>query len=219
MIENLIKINLNQTVSKTELKEKKTDNLKWGLFSLIVCGFLSLVIFQTIIIIKSNNVANDLGYFEKHLNKKIGTDKSLNETSYEDIEKLKNFEESKRVFWGPKLISLIELLPEDVAISKLQFTKGKNFKMEFFARYDNIEMDDEKTLFLKGSRILESLKNSDFMDGFESLSAVKNTIEKKKDVELVKFTIQGTVKEVLTKNRKKRVTFHAFFGMRKNAKK
>ena len=204
MIENLIKINLNQTVSKTELKEKKTDNLKWGLFGLIVCGFLSLVIFQTIIIIKSNNVADDLGHFEKHLNKKIGTDRSLNETSYEDIEKLKNFEESKRVFWGPKLVSLIELLPEDVAISKLQFTKGKNFKMEFFARYDNIEMDDEKTLFLKGSRILESLKNSDFMDGFESLSAVKNTIEKKKDVELVKFTIQGTVKEVLTKNRKKR---------------
>lgn len=204
MIENLIKINLNQTVSKTELKEKKTDNLKWGLFGLIVCGFLSLVIFQTIIIIKSNNVADDLGHFEKHLNKKIGTDRSLNETSYEDIEKLKNFEESKRVFWGPKLVSLIELLPEDVAISKLQFTKGKTFKMEFFARYDNIEMDDEKTLFLKGSRILESLKNSDFMDGFESLSAVKNTIEKKKDVELVKFTIQGTVKEVLTKNRKKR---------------
>jgi len=204
VIENLIKINLNQTVSKTELKEKKTDNLKWGLFGLIVCGFLSLVIFQTIIIIKSNNVADDLGYFEKHLNKKIGTDKSLNETSYEDIEKLKTFEESKRVFWGPKLISLIELLPEDVAISKLQFTKGKNFKMEFFARYDNIEMDDEKTLFLKGSQILESLKNSDFMDGFESLSGEKGTIETKKVVELVKYTIQGTVKEVLTRKKRKK---------------
>tara|TARA_Y100001970_G_scaffold234302_1_gene292551 strand:+ start:421 stop:1047 length:627 start_codon:yes stop_codon:yes gene_type:complete len=203
-VANLIKINLNQTVSKTELKEKKADTLKWVLFAFIAAGFLSLMIFQAIVIIKSNNISDELAEFKSHLSQKIGNDKGLSGTSHEDIKKLKEFEESKRVFWGPKLVSLIELLPDDVAISKIQFTKGKNFKMEFFARYDNIEIDDEKTLFLKGSQILESLKNSDFMDGFESLSAVKNTLEKKKDVELVKFTIEGTVREVLTKSRKKR---------------
>ena len=122
---NLIKINLNQTVSKTELKEKKADNLKWVLFSFIVIGFLSLIIFQTIVIIKSNNISDDLTEFKQHLNLKIGGDKGLSGTSHEDIKKLKEFEESKRVFWGPKLVSLIELLPEDVAISKIQFTKGK----------------------------------------------------------------------------------------------
>ena len=201
---NLIKINLNQTVSKTELKEKKADTLKWALFCFITVGFLSLIIFQTIVIIKSNNISDELVDFKSHLSQKIGDDKGLSGTSHEDIKKLKEFEESKRVFWGPKLVSLIELLPDDVAISKIQFTKGKNFKMEFFARYDNIEIDDEKTLFLKGSQILESLKNSDFMDGFESLSAVKNTLERKKHVELVKFTIEGTVREVIKKSRKKR---------------
>ncbi len=204
MIKNLIAINLNQTVSKTELKEQKVDNLRWAIFCLIVLSFFSLVIFQTIIIIKSNNLSNNAMLFKNHLREMIDDTKTSVKTSYEDIESLKNFEEQKRIFWGPKLVSLISFLPDDVTITKMEYTKGKAFKMEIFARYDNIEIDDEKTLFLKGTEILKSLKNSDFMDGFLSLSAKKSTLEKKKDVELVKFTIEGTTKEILTKRRKKR---------------
>ena len=55
---SMIKINLNQTVSKTELKEKKADRLKWAIFGFITLGFLALITFQTIVIIQSNNVAN-----------------------------------------------------------------------------------------------------------------------------------------------------------------
>tara|TARA_B100000900_G_scaffold74724_1_gene59612 strand:- start:1162 stop:1785 length:624 start_codon:yes stop_codon:yes gene_type:complete len=204
MINNLISIDLNQTVSKTELKEQKADNFRWAIFSFIILSFSALIIFQTVIILKSNNLSNNAMLFKNHLREMIDDTKTSVKTSYEDIETLKNFEEQKRIFWGPKLVSLIKFLPEDVTITKMEYTKGKAFKMEIFARYDNIEIDDEKTLFLKGTEILESLKNSDFMDGFLSLSAKKSTLEKKKDVELVKFTIEGTSKEILTKKRKRR---------------
>lgn len=204
MIDKLISIDLNQTVSKSELKERKTDNLRWTFFALIILSFIVLIAFQTVIIVKSNNLKNNAISFKNHLKEMIDDTKTSVKTSYEDIETLKKFEEEKRIFWGPKLVSLINFLPEDVTITKMEYTKGKAFKMEIFARYDNIEIDDKKTLFLKGTEILQSLKDSDFMDGFISLSAKKSTLEKKKDVELVKFTIEGTTKEILTKKRKKR---------------
>ena len=204
MIDKLISIDLNQTVSKSELKERKTDNLRWTFFALIILSFIALIAFQTVIIVKSNNLKNNAVSFKNHLKEMIDDTKTSVKTSYEDIETLKKFEEEKRIFWGPKLVALINFLPEDVTITKMEYTKGKAFKMEIFARYDNIEIDDKKTLFLKGTEILQSLKDSDFMDGFISLSAKKSTLEKKKDVELVKFTIEGTTKEILTKKRKKR---------------
>ena len=202
---NLIKINLNQTVSKTELKEKKADNLKWVLFSITSLGFLALIIFQTIVIIQTNNVSSDLEDFQTHLKEKIGKNTDTSQTSYEDIEKLKGFEESKRIFWGPKLIALIELLPDDVAITKMQLDKGEKFKLEYHARYENIDETDEKSLFLKGQKILQSLKESNFNDGFgNSLKTEDAVIQRKKNAELVQYTIEGELKEVLTRNKRKR---------------
>ena len=203
---SLIKIDLNQTVSKTELKEKKADKLRWVLFYTITLTFVSLIVFKTVTIIKSNNVAKDLKDFKIHLDEKIGTDE-VDETSHKDIENLKEFEESKRIFWGPKLIALIELLPEDVAITKMQLTKGKNFKMEFYARFDEIENENDKTIYNKGKGILEALKNSDFNIGFEGkgkknkknkLALTENEIQVKKEDKLVRYIIKGTIKEILT---------------------
>ena len=204
---SLIKIDLNQTVSKTELKEKKADKVRWALFYTITLTFVSLIVFKTVTIIKSNNVAKDLKDFKIHLDEKIGTDE-VDETSHKDIENLKEFEESKRIFWGPKLIALIELLPEDVAITKMQLTKGKNFKMEFYARFDEIENENDKTIYNKGKGILEALKNSDFNIGFEGkgkknkknkLALTENEIQVKKEDKLVRYIIKGTIKEILTK--------------------
>ena len=202
---SMIKINLNQTVSKTELKEKKADRLKWAIFGFITLGFLALITFQTIVIIQSNNVANDLEFFNTHLKGKIGTNTGAERTSYEDIEKLKGFEESKRVFWGPKLIALIELLPDDVAITKMQLDKGKTFKLEYHARYENPEDNKqiEQDLYIKNLKILNSLKGSDFNEGFgKTLSSTDGERVNKKGTELVQYTISGTLRQVLVKNRR-----------------
>jgi len=222
---NFIKINLNQTVSKTELKEKRTDTARWLVFAAIVIAFLGLIGFQSFLIIKTNKLSEDTITFKNFLNKKIKTvekdirdkekatanvsenlkNKPTANTSFEDIQKLKNFEMEKRIFWGPKLISLIKLLPDDVAVTKIEFTKGQNFKMEVFARYEDMQLDKE-TLYNKGANlILGALKNDeDFSKGFKSLEYEKGSIEKKKKIELGRFSYKGTFKKVIEKNKKKK---------------
>ena len=226
---NFIKINLNQTVSKTELKEKRADGARWLLFAAIIIAFLGLIGFQSFVIIKTNKLSDDTIAFKQFLNEKIddvekeilaeekAADKELGRirkktsnkptknTSFEDIQKLKKFEMEKRIFWGPKLISLIKLLPDDVAVTSIEFTKGENFKMEVFARYEDMKID-QQTLYNKGANlILGALKNDkDFFRGFKNLEYEKGSIEKKKKVELGKFTYKGSFKKVVSKNKKKK---------------
>ena len=68
---SFIKINLNQTVSKTELKEKRTDTTRWLIFAAIVIAFLGLIGFQSFLIIKTNKLSEDTIVFKNFLNKKI----------------------------------------------------------------------------------------------------------------------------------------------------
>ena len=226
---NFIKINLNQTVSKTELKEKRADGARWFLFAAIIIAFLGLIGFQSFVIIKTNKLSDDTIAFKQFLNEKIDdveeeilaeekardkklgkiskktNNKPVKNTSFEDIQKLKKFEMEKRIFWGPKLISLIKLLPDDVAVTSIEFTKGENFKMEVFARYEDMKID-QQTLYNKGANlILGALKNDkDFFRGFKTLEYEKGSIEKKKKVELGKFTYKGTFKKVIDKSKKKK---------------
>ena len=226
---NFIKINLNQTVSKTELKEKRADGARWFVFAAIIIAFLGLIGFQSFVIIKTNKLSDDTIAFKQFLNgkidvvekeilaeeraaaKKLGkiskktSNKPAKNTSFEDIQKLKKFEMEKRIFWGPKLISLIKLLPDDVAVTSIEFTKGENFKMEVFARYEDMKID-QQTLYNKGANlILGALKNDkDFFWGFKNLEYEKGSIEKKKKVELGKFSYKGTFKKVIDKSKKKK---------------
>ena len=185
--------------------------------------------FQSFLIIKTNKLSEDTLSFKEFLNTKITIvekniiakkkrelealnrkststkRKPATNTSFEDIQKLKKFEMEKRIFWGPKLISLIKLLPDDVAITKIEFTKGENFKMEIFARYEDMKID-QQTLYNKGANLLlGTLKNdADFFNGFKDLEYEKGSIEKKKKVELGKFTYKGNFKKVVSKNKKKK---------------
>ena len=62
-----------------------------------------------------------------------------------------------------------------------------------------------KRQFLKGQKILQSLKESNFNDGFgNSLKTEDAVIQRKKNAELVQYTIEGELKEVLTRNKRKR---------------
>ena len=55
----LIKIDLNQTISKTEQKEKKVEQLRWGGFSFIIGCFLCLIITLSVLIINVNTIIKD----------------------------------------------------------------------------------------------------------------------------------------------------------------
>ena len=53
-MKGLIKIDLNQTVSKTELKEKRADKFRWVVFYFIILLFVGLITWQSILIINFN---------------------------------------------------------------------------------------------------------------------------------------------------------------------
>ena len=216
---DLIKINLNQTVSKTELKEQNVEMLRWILFSFIIAVFVGLIGWLSAIIIKTNNIIADQNSLQKIINKEID-DLKLSTTKLEnfdsnrllsisDIEKLKTFQNDKRVFWGPKFIALIDAVSEDMVITNIELI-NRRFKMVAYARYDSI--NPENTAYMKGKELESRLKKSIFIDNFK-LNAKKeplfSVVEYEDDIisdnKIHKIVFEGELEQTLNKkSRRKR---------------
>ena len=197
-MKNLIKINLNQTVSKTELKEKRQNIFQWGLFSFMVLGLLGLITWIIILIVNINVVIEDqnkiiegqkeatnalksesIDTLEEEVNTSEDSDKSTNKgagISVEDVNHLKKFQEN-RIFWGPKLTALIESIPDDMVITEMNLSSGmqkRNFKMEVHLRHDRdvLETDAEEYIknspYHRGKELVENLKDNAFIDHFNT---------------------------------------------------
>ena len=197
-MKNLIKINLNQTVSKTELKEKKQNIFQWGLFSFMVLGLLGLITWIIILIVNINVIIEDqnktiagqkeatnalksetIDTLEEEVNTSEDSDKSTNKgagISVEDVNHLKKFQEN-RIFWGPKLTALIESVPDDMVITEMNLSSGmqkRNFKMEVHLRHDRdvLETDAEEYIknspYHRGKELVENLKDNAFIDHFNT---------------------------------------------------
>ena len=108
------------------------------------------------------------------------------------------------VYWTPKLVSLSEIILNDLAITKMRLSKGKNFKMEFYARFDDEDFENDKIIYSTGMDILEALKNSDFMEQFENLVLARSEFVIKKDTKLVEYTIEGRLNEGILQRKNKR---------------
>ena len=213
-MKGLIRINLNQTVSKTELQEKRGDLYRWISFYSIAALFLILIIWQSIIISRAKDIISDQKAVKRYIKKETtkigdGTDSESNrKISIEDIEKLKDFHMQERIFWGPKLSALVNSVPDDMAITKMELIK-RRFKMTVYARVDSI--DTENTAYKKGKDFESKLKNSDFVDYFKTnsqgepiFSAVKYEDEAVEKNQLHKIVYEGELKQTFKKRRRGR---------------
>ena len=203
-MKNLIRINLNQTVSKTELREKRGDLYRWISFYSITALFLILIIWQSIIISKANGIIADQKFLKKIIKKETG--QSSRKIAIEDIEKLKDFHMQERIFWGPKLSALISSVTDDMAITNMELIK-RRFKMTIYARVDSI--DKENTAYKKGKDFESRLKDSKFVDYFKTnsqgepiFSAVKYEDETIEGNELHKIVFEGELKQTFKKARR-----------------
>ena len=123
---NLIKINLNQTVSKAQMDFIKEERTRWIVFSTI-CSllFLAFIWFWFInnrlnyVIEKRQTTIEKIIKDTEKLKKggKINLSKS-------DVKAMNKFDKN-RVFWAPKLIALSEVTPEDMAITAIEFEKKR----------------------------------------------------------------------------------------------
>lgn len=203
-MKNLIRINLNQTVSKTELQEKRGDLYRWVGFYSIATLFLILIIWQSIIISRANDIIADQKFLKKIIKKETG--QSSRKIAIEDIEKLKDFHMQERIFWGPKLSALISSVTDDMAITSMELIK-RRFKMTVYARVDSL--DKENTAYKKGKDFESRLKDSKFVDYFKTnsqgepiFSAVKYEDEIVEGNELHKIVFEGELKQTFKKARR-----------------
>ena len=222
---NLIRINLNQTVSKTELKEKRQDTVQWVLFSSINLVFLGLIIWISILINNIGTIAED----QENSNKVLRTETvSLNlltnepngaGISVEDVNHLKEFQEN-RIFWGPKLTALIESVPSDMVITKMRLSSGnskRSLQMDVYLRHDTKSAGVDASEYIKnssfsrGDKLVKTLKNSAFVDHFNTddsgeplFSAVRYEDATKKGNQLQKILFAGELKQYYKKKRRAR---------------
>ena len=223
-MKSMIKINLNQTVSKTELLEKKQNTLQWAIFSFISLSFLALIIWISVLISNVKGIVGGQTGFEKVLRIETNILTADNENidvsgiSVEDVNHLKDFQ-NNRIFWGPKLTALIEAVPDDMVITDMALSSSgskRRFKMNVYLRHDttNMLLDgteyiEKNSSFLRGDDLVTKLKNSAFIDHFKIdgkeeplFSAVKYEEANEKGNELQKIVFEGELNQYYKKKRK-----------------
>jgi len=125
-LNNLIKINLNQTVSKAQMDFIKEEKTRWIVFSTI-CSLLFLVFiwfwfinFRLNYVIEKRHLTIEKIIKDTEKLKKGG---KIN-LSKSDVKTLNKFDQN-RMFWAPKLIALADITPADMAITEIEFEKKR----------------------------------------------------------------------------------------------
>ena len=186
----LIKINLNQTVSKAQLDYLNEEKKRWMLFGGICALFIIYLIWFGFINYRMNNIIESRTQTIKEIIKKTEELKKSGKINLSkiDIKTLNNFE-NKRMFWAPKLIALSEITPEDMAITGLDF-ENKKLQISAISKIENGEKDfDVVEDFMK--RIDE---NEEFNKDFKSIKFDSMEKSRAKGQEVLSFTIKAKLK-------------------------
>ena len=123
---DLIVINLNQSFSSTEIKQKKDENTRWVFFTFILLALLGNLFW----FIHINMNINKLIDKRENTIIKLGVDteklkqKGRINLSKKDIENLYNVEKN-RITWADKFKDLAVITPEDMAITGIVFRNNK----------------------------------------------------------------------------------------------
>ena len=123
---DLIIINLNQSFSSSEIKQKKDENTRWVYFSLILVALLGNLFW----FIHINMNINQLIEQREDTIAQLGVDteklkqKGRINLSKKDIENLYNVEKN-RITWADKFTEFANITPEDMAITGIVFRNNK----------------------------------------------------------------------------------------------
>ncbi len=123
---DLIIINLNQSFSSTEIKQKKEENIRWIFFTVILLALMGNLFW----FIHINMDINQLIKQREDTIAQLGIDtgklkqKGRINLSKKDIENLYNVEKN-RITWADKFKDLAVITPEDMAITGIVFRNNK----------------------------------------------------------------------------------------------
>ena len=123
---DLIIINLNQSFSSTEIKQKKEENIRWIFFTVILLALMGNLFW----FIHINMDINQLIKQREDTIAQLGIDteklkqKGRINLSKKDIENLYKVEKN-RVTWADKFKEIAVITPEDMAITGIVFRNNK----------------------------------------------------------------------------------------------
>ena len=187
----LIKINLNQTVSKAQLEQIKEEQKRWIIFGSICFLFIGYLLWFSFINNRMNYVIdNRISTIE---NIKKQTEALKNEgkinLSKKDIVTLNNFEK-KRMFWSPKLLALTDITPENMTITGLDY-ENKRLEISGMTTTSPDQRDDEIVANFM-NRIME---NSEFKKNFKDIKYKDISRENEKGQLVVNFVVEARLKK------------------------
>ena len=182
----LIKINLNQTVSKAQLDYLNEEKKRWYIFGSICTLFLSTFIWFFIINHKINYIIHERDNTINDILLKTEELKSQGKINLSKID-INNFYkiEQKRILWAEKLMALSEITPEDMAITKLEF-KGKKLNI---SAVSNLSVGEKEfTVIEEFISLLE--KNNIFSKHFSSVKFNNSRLDKSQGQEFLFFEVE-----------------------------
>ena len=186
----MIKINLNQTVSKAQLEQIKEEQKKWIIFGSICSLFVIYLIWflfisnrMTYIIDNRIDTIQDIKIRTEELKKKG----KIN-LSKKDINTLNNFEK-KRMFWAPKLIELSKITPEDMTITGLEFD---NKRLEISAI--SIISPEQTDMAIVENFMNKIMSNEEFNNDFKNMKIENISRDQEKGQKIITFTVEARLR-------------------------
>ena len=194
----LIKINLNQTISKAELNEIKAEQQKWIIFGSICILFIVLSAWFFII---NNSMSNLITAREGTIDEIIARTNKLKKEgqinlSKSDIESLYKVEE-KRIIWSTKLKEFANIIPEDMTITNVHY-KQKRLIISAISRLQPNEKD-----FQSIERFIALIeKSTEFSTHFSKPTLKKSELDKSEGQEFLSFDVELKLKKTKKSKRK-----------------
>ena len=187
----LIKINLNQTVSKAQLEQIKEEQKRWVIFGSI-CGLFVIYLIWFFFINSRMNyiIENRIKTIEdiKAQTEELKNKGKIN-LSKKDIVTLNNFEK-KRMFWAPKLLALTTITPDNMTITGFEF-ENKRLEISCMTITSSGQRDDEiVTNFM--NKIME---NDEFNKNFKDIEYDKINKDDEKGQPVVNFIVHAKLKK------------------------
>ena len=186
----LIKINLNQTVSKAQQDFINDEKKRWYIFGTICSLFIISLIWSLVINAKMSSVINGRNETIQTIISETNKLKSTGKInlSKKDINNLYKIEE-KRIFWTEKLIALSKITPEDMAITKIEF-KGRKLYLSALSNIGSGEK--EFTVVENFMKKIDS--NNEFNKDFKDIKFDYLDKEKSKSNELLSFKVEARLR-------------------------
>ena len=191
---NVIKINLNQAMSRASRREVVRERLRWTYFwsigALLLVGvavfYLEYAAVNNIIKQKQDQVRD----IKEQIRKLPQQGKNLSKADIMSLAKL----ESGRIFWAEKFRELSKVLPEDMAITRLNF-KNDALVIEGVSRIFLGEREFDVI-----NRLIDRLRTDDiFSRDFEDVKFSKFSRVSVLKQDIVEFEIVARVKSHSTR--------------------